>query len=231
MIYGNTLTNNVLGYSEGISVAGNCEEIYVIKNTLKNNTNIGIDFYGNAGYCEDEELDQPRKCVATLNYISESISLYADCAGLYVDGARDIFLGYNTVEKSQYGIEIGSEERNDDFPVKNIIVQENHFIDNSVTGIRVGGYDEEETGFVKDTVFKGNEVKGSNTAIIISKTDNITFNGNDITAEKYFIYLDFNEKFVKNLKFIGNKFTGKASFKMYGGTRLNLEEFIKKYSS
>jgi hypothetical protein len=29
-IYKNTLTNNVLGYSEAISVAGNCEEVYVL---------------------------------------------------------------------------------------------------------------------------------------------------------------------------------------------------------
>jgi len=55
-IYKNTLTNNVLGYSEAISVAGNCEEVYVLENILDDNTNIGIDFYGNAGYCSKQEL-------------------------------------------------------------------------------------------------------------------------------------------------------------------------------
>ena len=84
IIYNNTLTNNVLGYSEAISVAGNCEEIYVLKNTLKENTNIGIDFYGNAGYCKTKELDQPRKSVAIKNYIEKSVSPYDDCAGLYM---------------------------------------------------------------------------------------------------------------------------------------------------
>ena len=39
IIYGNTLANNILGYSEAISVAGNYEEIYVLSNTLDN---IGI---------------------------------------------------------------------------------------------------------------------------------------------------------------------------------------------
>ena len=230
-IYGNTLTNNVLGYSEGISIAGNCEEVYVIKNTLKKNTNIGIDFYGNAGYCQTASLDQPRKCVATLNYVSESISPYADCAGLYIDGAKDIFLGYNTIENSQYGIEIGSEERKDDYPVKNIVVKENILNGNSVTGLRIGGFDEEETGVVKDTSIENNQIIGSNTAVIIAKSDNITFSENQINAEKYFIDMEFDENYIKNIKFVGNTFTGKGSFRMYGSTKLSLDEFLKKYSS
>ena len=74
IIYKNTLTNNVVGYSEVLSVAGNCEEIYVLNNILKENTNIGIDFNGNTGYCQIEELDQPRKSVAMYNIIERSIS-------------------------------------------------------------------------------------------------------------------------------------------------------------
>ena len=229
-IYGNILTNNILGYSEGISIAGNCEEIYVIKNTLKNNTNIGIDFYGNAGYCQTASLDQPRKSVATFNYISESISPYADCAGLYIDGARDIFAGYNTIENSQYGIEIGSEERKDDYPVKNIILKENTLNGNSVTGLRIGGYDEEESGIVKDSSIENNIITDSKTSVIIAKSDNITFSENIISAEKYFIETDFDENYIQNIKFVGNKFTGTGIFKMYG-SKLTLDEFLKKYSS
>lgn len=52
MIYKNTLTNNLLGYSEAISIMGNCENIYVLNNTLNNNTNIGIDFNGNNDNCQ-----------------------------------------------------------------------------------------------------------------------------------------------------------------------------------
>ena len=35
IIFGNTLTNNIVGYSEALSVAGNCEEIYVLNNILR----------------------------------------------------------------------------------------------------------------------------------------------------------------------------------------------------
>ena len=118
IIYGNTLTNNVLGYSEALSVAGNCQEIYVLNNNLKSNTNIGIDFYGNAKYCKKPELDQPRKSVAMYNYVEKSVSPYADFAGLYIDGSRDIYVAENTIVNSQYGIEIGSEEKNDKYPLK-----------------------------------------------------------------------------------------------------------------
>ena len=46
MIYNNKITNNYFGYGESISVMGNCENIYVLNNTLKNNDNMGINFMG-----------------------------------------------------------------------------------------------------------------------------------------------------------------------------------------
>ena len=43
-------------------------------------------------------------------YIENSKASYDDCAVLYVDGAKDIYLFGNTVVDSQFGIEIGEEE-------------------------------------------------------------------------------------------------------------------------
>lgn len=232
IIYDNTVTNNVLGYSEAISVAGNCEEIYVLKNTLKRNTNIGIDFYGNAKYCKYEELDQPRKSVAMYNTVEESISPYADCGGLYVDGARDIYLAENTVKNSQYGIEIGSEERNDEYPVKNIIVKNNILSDNTVTGIRLGGFDEKDTGYVQNCDIIDNVISGSHTSVIISKAKDITFEGNQmIDIDKYFIDMEFTESYTKNIEIENNVFSGAGKFRLYGATKLSLDEFIDKYPS
>ena len=228
----NTLTNNVLGYSEAISVAGNCEEIYVLNNILKDNTNIGIDFYGNAGYCKTQDLDQPRKSVAMYNTIEKSVSKYASCAGLYIDGAKDIYVAENTIKKSQYGIEIGSEEKKDKYPVHYIILENNVMADNTETGLRIGGYEKDKTGIVKNCQIKKNTISGSHTAVIISKAQDITFDGNTITdGDKYFIEMEFSSTYTKNINIVNNIFSGNGKFKLYGTTKLDLNEFIKKYPS
>ena len=232
IIYKNTLLNNKVGYSEVISVAGNCEEIYVLNNNLESNTNIGIDFYGNAKYCKTEELDQPRKSVAIGNTVSKSISPYADCAGIYIDGARDIYVADNTITSSQYGIEIGSEERNDKYPVKNIIVKNNKLDINTITGIRVGGFDEESTGVVKDCSFIENTITGTHNAVIISKAENIIFDGNSmLDIDKYFIDMEFSSTYTKNIEIENNIFSGTGKFRLYGDTKLSLDQFIEKYPS
>lgn len=232
IIYNNTLTNNILGYSEAISVAGNCEEIYVINNYLSNNTNIGIDFYGNAQYCPIAELDQPRKSVAIKNYIEKSNSPYDDCAGLYIDGAKDIYVADNIIKNSQFGIEIGSEERNDLYPVNNIIVKNNIVSDNIVTGLRIGGYEEIETGIVQNCSLIENIITRSHTAVIISKSKDIKFYGNQfIDIDKYFIDMEFSEIYIKNIEFVNNIFSGNGNFRLYGATKLTLDEFIEEYPS
>ena len=228
-IYKNTLTNNVLGYSEAVSVAGNCEEVYVLENILDSNTNIGIDFYGNAGYCKKQELDQPRKSVAINNKVKKSISPYADCSGIYVDGARDIYVYQNTIEESQYGIEIGSEEKNDKYPVKNIIVEKNILTDNTVTGLRIGGFQQKATGVVKECTIKDNLISGSHNGVIISKAENIVLDNNQfLSIDKYFIDMEFSSTYTKNIDIKNNVFAGTGKFRLYGATKLSLEEFIQQ---
>ena len=228
-IYKNTLTNNVLGYSEAVSVAGNCEEVYVLENILDSNTNIGIDFYGNAGYCKKQELDQPRKSVAINNKVKKSISPYADCSGIYIDGARDIYVYQNTIEESQYGIEIGSEEKNDKYPVKNIIVEKNILTDNTVTGLRIGGFQQKATGVVKECTIKDNLIDGSHNGVIISKAENIVLDNNQfLSIDKYFIDMEFSSTYTKNIDIKNNVFAGTGKFRLYGATKLSLEEFIQQ---
>ena len=212
IIADNKIENNVTGWSESLSVAGNCEYIYVIGNELDNNTNIGIDFYGNAKYCKTPSLDQPRYCVAAFNKISRSRCGYADCAALYVDGARDCLLQYNVVTDSQFGIEIGSEERNDDYPVKNVVVRYNEVKNNDVVGIRVGGYESgSKTGYVTATEIYGNvfynNAKNSpdSAEIVIAKCDGIAFYDNKIYSESNAVVgTDFTESVTKNVTFTGN---------------------------
>ena len=122
MIYHNKITNNVLSYGEAISIMGNCENIYVLNNTLINNDNIGIDFNRNTkSFNIASSLDQTRKSVAMFNRVEKSISKYDDCAGIYADGARDIYIYQNTVLNSNYGIEVGAESSKNKNAVTNIM--------------------------------------------------------------------------------------------------------------
>ena len=202
------LYDNVTGWAETLSVASNCEYVYILENKVYDNTNIGIDFYGNAGYCSTASLDQPRYSVASGNFISNSHCNYADCAGLYVDGARDILLQYNTVTKSQFGLEIGSEERNDSYPVKNITVRNNLFYDNTVVGMRVGGYEQSATGVVYSTVFVNNTLINNGDEIVIAKVDGISYINNLITTKKgnLIAKTDFSKSYCKNITFTNNYF-------------------------
>lgn len=157
-IEGNTIHSNTTGWCESVSVTGNAKYVNILNNTVYNNTNIGIDFYGNAGYCPVKALDQPRYCIASGNTVYGCVCSYAECAGIYVDGARDIIIENNISHNNMYGIEIGSEELQADYPVKNIIVRNNLVYKNSAGGIRVGGYDKKKTGYVTDTKIYNNTI-------------------------------------------------------------------------
>ena len=225
IIYHNKLTNNVLGYSEAISIAGNCENIYVLNNTLKNNGNIGIDFNGNTNISHTPNLDQPRKSVAIFNYVEKSKSAYADNAGIYVDGSKDIYIYGNTVVDSPFGIEVGCEETKHKNQITNIIVENNNLIGNTVTGIRVGGYKKNLLS-VKNSEFKNNKISKSQTPIIIAKVDGVTFKENEIIGgHKFFIVMEFSKDYTKNIKFVKNKFVGSCKIKIYGKLDFSLDQF------
>ena len=213
-IEGNNVYNNVTGYCESVSVAGNAEKINIINNTVHDNTNIGIDFYGNAKYCKVPALDQPRNCVAAGNEIYNSICDYAECAGLYVDGARDIILENNISHDNMYGIEIGSEEKQDDYPVKNIIVRNNLVYANSAGGIRTGGYDKKNTGYVKDVKIYNNTLVnngkgdgGYNGELCFVKCDGVDVRNNMVykdDTEYPMIGGDLPGEYVRNVTFGNN---------------------------
>lgn len=233
IIYKNQLMNNNLGYSEAISIEGNCRYIYVLNNTLTNNNNIGIDFNGNTCACDKASLDQPRKSVAMYNIVDKSVAKYDECAGIYVDGAKEIFIYKNKVSNSQYGIEIGAEENKDHKnPITDIIVESNNLIANTLTGIRVGGF-EKDLLFVKNTTFKNNKISKSKTSIIIAKADGISFVENEIyDATNYFVEMEFSKKETKNVSFNKNTFSGTGKFKLVGYDKdLTLNQFVNLYKT
>ncbi|MGM9971595.1 MAG: hypothetical protein ACI35W_04240 [Anaeroplasmataceae bacterium] len=238
IVSNNHIYNNVTGWAESLSVAGNCQYFYLINNLVENNTNIGIDFYGNAGYCSDPSLDQPRFSLAAGNIIKKSVCSYADCAGLYVDGARDIILQYNQISDSLYGIEIGSEEKNESYPVKNIVVRNNICINNHLS-IRIGGYEENNTGVVTTTkIYNNTFISNYNDyQMILAKCDGIEVENNLFyMTSTNIIQFEFSDSYIKNIVFNDNKFYSEnhskedVVFTIYDKT-LSFDEFNEKYGS
>ena len=236
----NEVYNNTTGWCESVSVAGNVENVYIYDNVVHDNTNIGIDFYGNAGYCPVKELDQPRNCEAISNTVYNCASDYAECAGIYVDGAIDTIIRENNVYDCQYGIEIGAEELVEGYPVKNITVIYNFIQDNSCGGIRIGGYDADTTGTVTDSLISYNTLydNGSgdgawNGELNIEKVDGITVKNNTFfkaDTEYPMVASELDEKYVKNLTFEDNTYCGGEGgqdiyFELYGKSTEGVEAF------
>ncbi len=239
IIANNELYDNVTGWAETLSVTANCEYVYVIENEVHDITNIGIDFYGNAGYCSTASLDQPRFCIASGNVIYNSFCDYADCAGLYVDGSRDIILQQNLIYNCQFGIEVGSEEKQTSYPVKNILVRNNIVKNNSMCGIRVGGYETSSTGVVYSTKFINNTLYNNTTSneswageIVIAKVDGISFINNLVYGAEgnALVRTDFSSNYSKNITFYNNYFfagnnTNNYKFNMFEDSQTGVSAF------
>lgn len=187
-INNNIVHDIVNGWSENISVAGNCEYVYVTNNKVYDCTNIGIDFYGNAEYCSDKSLDQARHCECTGNIVYNCKCFYAENAGIYIDGAYDILVENNETYDNFYGIEIGSEEwrtyYDDNNKVREITVKGNNIHDNLECGLRLGGWsnNDKETGYVynceiTNNIFHNN-MAHDGSEIILAKCDSIRFINN-----------------------------------------------------
>ena len=184
-ILGNKVHDNINGWSENISVAGNCTNIYVQNNKVYNNTNIGIDFYGNAGYCNDLTMDQPRNCKCIDNTVYNCKSSFAENAGIYIDGAKDILVKGNKTFKNHYGIEVGSEEWKSYYTKENYVrgikISENIMYNNLYCGLRIGGWSNDKTtGTVYDCKVINNDFSKGNKKdeIILAKCDGILFKDN-----------------------------------------------------
>ena len=231
MLINNTCHDLTLGYSEAISFAGNCEYCYVIDNEVYNCTNIGIDFYGNAEYCSVESLDQARYSVAAFNTVYNCHSPYADCAGIYVDGGRNCLIEGNLVYNCQYGIEIGSEELNEKYPVTDIIVRNNILRGNTVCTLRIGGYDTKSSGTVKNTLVYNNTFadNSGDADIIVSKVENIVFANNIFVGDVSYVETEFSSEYIKNLSFYNNCFNKNGENISIYGDEITVDELNSAY--
>ncbi len=108
-IVGNTIHDCETGWSECISINGHVDIFEIANNHIYNNTNIPIVAIGFEGECSNPDNDQARNGHIKNNLIHDNPSAYAECAGIYIDGATQIVVENNTLYNNNYGIEVGCE--------------------------------------------------------------------------------------------------------------------------
>ena len=155
IITGNKIHDCRTSWSEGLAINGNVDGFEISNNSVYNITNIGIDAIGYEGTAPSD--DYARNGVIKNNIVHDCPSPYADAGGIYVDGGRDIIIENNIAYNNQYGIEIGNEHSGT--TTQNITVRNNLFYDNTLVGIKIGGYN----GNVSNCSVTGNSCY-SNTA-------------------------------------------------------------------
>ncbi|MDF9839438.1 MULTISPECIES: right-handed parallel beta-helix repeat-containing protein [unclassified Paenibacillus] len=176
-IDGNEVYDLVLGSSEALVVNGNVDTFEITDNRVHDNDNIGIDIIGYEGTAGDDAVDQARNGTVRGNIVSGISSnnnpSYGaslpnnsySAGGIYIDGGRSILVEQNRVYDNDIGIELASEHKGK--LTSNITVRDNLVYRNRLTGIAMGGYDEERGGtsdsqVVSNTLYQNDLLGGGN---------------------------------------------------------------------
>nr|WP_040676348.1 right-handed parallel beta-helix repeat-containing protein [Paenibacillus sanguinis] len=211
VISGNELYNLVLGSSESMVLNGNVDGFEVLNNLVHDNDNIGIDLIGFEGTAPNSAYDQARNGLVKGNQVYNITSNYnpsygkmlpnnsngAD--GIYVDGGKDSIIEQNYSYNNDIGIEIASEHAGRS--TSNITIRSNVVYNNRLTGIAMGGYDDERGStvnckIVNNTVYKNDTIgDGSGQLYVQFDTRNNMIKNNIFVASDsdVLIYNEYTE--------------------------------------
>lgn len=189
-ITNNHLHHLKLGHSEALTVNGNVDGFQIVENQIHDADNIGIDIIGHEGTSSDENSDQARNGVVAKNTVHAITSWGNPAYGksssagcIYIDGGKDIIVEDNTVYDCDIGIEVASEHANKS--VSNITVRNNSIYSNRMTGIALGGYDNQR-GKTTNCLFESNRLYNNNT-------------NNGGNGEIFFQYYAQENRFLSNI--------------------------------
>ncbi|WP_405153480.1 DUF5123 domain-containing protein [Paenibacillus sp. FSL K6-0108] len=198
IIKDNELYDLVLGSSESLAVNGNVDTFAILDNTIHDTDNIGIDLIGYEGTSEDDTYDLARNGIVRGNEVynissnfnpSYGTNLPNDsnsAGGIYVDGGKNHIIDHNRVYRNDIGIEIASEHAGRS--TSSITMQDNLIFHNRLTGIAMGGYDEER-GSTEDSTIMYNTLvdndlldAGNGQLFLQARTKNNTFKRNILVS-------------------------------------------------
>lgn len=188
--------DNILGFSEAVSLDGNIDGFQVSNCNVHDNTNIGIALIGNYGVSSIPATDHTRNGTVSGNTCYRNVSLYATSGGIYVDGGSTIIVERNRCYENGNGIEVGCEENGQS---DHITVRSNLLYNNQNVGLYAGGYTTETTGQVVDCIFRNNTLFRNNSAndevgeINLSKVSNSVFENNVIYTSEQKVFMSVDE--------------------------------------
>ncbi|UNL92331.1 DUF5123 domain-containing protein [Paenibacillus polymyxa] len=193
-ISGNELYNLVLGSSESLVLNGNVDGFAVTSNLIHDNDNIGIDLIGFEETAPNTAYDQVRNGLVKgnrvyNNSVRNNPSYKSDdnsAGGIYVDGGKDNIIEQNYSYNNDIGVEIASEHAGK--ATSNITVRSNVIYNNRLTGIAMGGYDDERgstvnSKIVNNTLYKNDTLDdGSGQLLVQYDTRNNVIKNNIFVA-------------------------------------------------
>ena len=211
-----TLKNIGSGYSENISIEGNCTNVTI--KGVKISSDSG--FKGNIGICLciGSGGTRPNNVTVSDCNVSHCRSPYGQTAyGIYVDGGANVKFLNNIVSNCEGGIEVGAEKGNSSHSgreTENVTVRGNK-ISNCDFGVQIGGYD--KNGRTYNVIFDNNTVTscgGKNSEVLtLSRCKKVTIsNSRFISYNKaMIIYNEMSSNDTKEIKFKGNTYSNGGS--------------------
>lgn len=181
----NHLHHLTLGFSEAIAINSNVSNFLIDDNEIHDTDNIGIDIIG---YEKTSRInDVARHGIIRNNRLkkisSQTNPAYAGslgAGGIYVDGGQDILIENNHVTDSDIGIEVASEHPRKF--AKNVTIRHNKLLNNTYTGLAIGGY-EKGLGGVKKVLISDNQLLKNDLTDLQGGQLLIQFNVNDVLIE------------------------------------------------
>ncbi|HDR8183723.1 TPA: right-handed parallel beta-helix repeat-containing protein [Bacillus thuringiensis] len=218
VIDNNEVTNLKLGLSEAITVNGNVDSFEVTNNKVHDNNNIGIVLIGHEGVSPVATLDQARNGVVRNNIVHHNSSInntsYNEYSadGIYVDGGKEIIIEQNQSYENDLGIEVASEHAGKS--ASYITVRDNTISNNIMSGITIGGYDNQQ-GYAENNTITNNVIYKNDTKYQESGQIELNYDTRNNVITNNQIYASNSRIFISN-NF--NKNTGnKLDYNQYYG--------------
>lgn len=156
LIADNRIHDIITGNSEALTLVGNVYDFEIVRDTIHDTKNIGIDIAGHYTWAVDggvdDSLNQSRDGVvrACVVYENRRFSNTDAPPGIYTDGAKNVLITGNTVYRNGNGMSVGCE--NPGKTATNITVVNNVVYDNDNNGIYFGS----NAAIIKHCVLKNN---------------------------------------------------------------------------
>lgn len=211
-VMNNYIHDLTTGYSEAVKIVGNVDGFIVESNTIFDVSNICIVAAGNYTYTgvSDPDLNRARNGIIRYNETYRCVSPIAASAGIYADGAKDVFITDNYSHNNTVGFSIGSEQIGEG---SGIILSRNDSSRNTQAGLVLGTNTSGAT--VSDIIITENEFYGNFTdavsggaPIIFSNAENVTISDNDISSISEFMIT--SNGLVTNLSINRNTYSSTA---------------------